>query len=78
MILRALLKVELTKAQLCYLGQDSGLCAAYIYYLADIIRTPRMLFNVLVFSTEVANSVPFCLCATVGGWNNSLKLNWER
>lgn len=76
MILRALLKVEPTKAQLCYLCQDSGLMRC-VYYLADIIHTPGMLFNVLVFSTEVANSVPFCLCAAVGGWNNSLKLNWE-
>lgn len=39
---------------------------------------PGALLNVLVFSTEVVNSVPFCLCATVGGQNNSLKLNWER
>lgn len=77
MILRALLKVEPAKAQLSYLRKIAGLCAAYTY-LADIIRTPGMLFNVLVFSTEVANSVPFCLCTTVGGWNNSLKLNWER
>lgn len=78
MILRALLKVELAKYGSVTSTKIAGLCPASTCYLADIIRALGMLFNVLVFSTEVANSVPFCLCATVGGWNNSLKLNWER
>lgn len=62
MILRALLKVELAKYGSVTSAKIAGLCPASTYYLADIIRALGMLFNVLVFSTEVANSVPFCLC----------------